>query len=523
MGRAIREHLRDFVALLVLLLIAIGVSSYILSNQRLYLPAWVPGIGTSFYEVNAEFSTAQAVVPGQGQTVDIAGVPVGELGEVNLRNGVATVQLKIREKYAPIYKDAHMLLRPKTGLKDMIVEMDPGTKGAGELPEGGTIPVENTAPDVNLDEILQSLDADTRTYLTILVNGGGEGLAGKDTPAALRETFKRFEPTNRDLARITGLLAQRRKNLSRVVHNFGLISNELATRDGQLSQFVASANANFRALAHQEGAIRESLSLLPDTLQVTQTTLVKADALANELGPTLQALRPTARNLGPALVATRPFLRTTTPVIENQLRPFARDVRPSVKALRRAANYLQPLIPKLTTSFRVVNALFNTLAFNPKGSEEGYLFWGSWVNHAGATIFGTQDAHGPIRRGLVITSCSSLGLLETITANNPQLQTLFELLNAPSRAQVCGGPVPDSPKAKAKQGAGPQTADRGPRGGDPKSPDASEPESPTAPRQPAPEPSRPAPGPATPAPDSGSGSPSTGGAAPPAAAVGGGR
>ena len=75
MRRAIRAHLRDFVALLVLLLIAIGVSAFILGHQRLYLPSWVPGIGTKFYTVNAEFSTAQAVVPGQGQTVDIAGVP----------------------------------------------------------------------------------------------------------------------------------------------------------------------------------------------------------------------------------------------------------------------------------------------------------------------------------------------------------------------------------------------------------------------------------------------------------------
>src|SRR3954453_12783658 len=275
MRRAIKAHSRDFVALAVLFLIGIGVSAFILGHQRLYLPSWVPGIGTDFYDVNAEFSTAQAVVPGQGQTVDIAGVPAGELGEVNLRNGVAVVQLKISRKYPPIYKDARMLLRPKTGLKDMIVEMDPGTKAAGELPENGTIPVQNTAPDVNLDEVLQSLDNDTRTYLQILVTGGGEGLSGKDTPVALRETFKRFEPTNRDLAKITGLLAKRRKNLSRVVHNFGLISNELASPNPQLSQFVGSANANFRALASQDANIRDSLQLLPDTLRVTQTTLGK--------------------------------------------------------------------------------------------------------------------------------------------------------------------------------------------------------------------------------------------------------
>jgi phospholipid/cholesterol/gamma-HCH transport system substrate-binding protein len=376
-----------------------------------------------------------------------------------------------------------MLLRPKTGLKDMIVEMDPGTPEAGELEEGESIPIENTAPDVNLDEILASLDTDTRTYLQILVNGGGQALDGEDTTADLRETFKRFEPTNRDLAKITSLLQERRRNLSRVVHNFALLTDELGKRDTQLTQLVASANANFRALANQDVNIRESLQLLPDTLRTAQDTLVSAEAFANQLGPTSQALRPGARALGPALAASRPFLRTTTPVIEEQLRPFARDVRPTVRALRSAAGNLRPLTPRLTRTFRVINTLLNLLAYNPPGDEEGYLFWASWVNHAGATIFNTQDAHGPIRRGVIVTSCSSLSLLETITNLNPNLDTLFELLNAPAREEVCAGPVPPGvdpkvaqPKQSSEQGAGSSEQD------DP--PAAEEEASPTPPKVP---------------------------------------
>ena len=491
MKRAIKAHIRDFLALAVLFVIGIAVSGYILSNQRLYLPSWVPGIGKDFYEVEAEFQTAQAVVPGQGQTVNVAGVKVGELGEVNLRNGVAVVQLKIDNKYAPIYKDATMLLRPKTGLKDMIVEMDPGTEAAGELEEGESIPIENTAPDVNLDEILAGLDSDTRTYLQILVTGGGQALDGEGTPAALRETFKRFEPTNRDLAKITSLLKERRRNLSRVVHNFALLTDELGKRDSQLTQFVASANANFRALANQEENIRESLQLLPDTLRTAQDTLDSAEAFANELGPTSEALRPGARALGPALAASRPFLRTTTPVIEDQLRPFARDVRPTVRALRRAAGNLRPLTPRLTRTFRVVNTLLNLLAYNPPGDEEGYLFWASWVNHAGATIFNTQDAHGPIRRGVVITSCSSLGLLETITAINPNLETLFELLNAPAREEVCAGQVPSSSKRSGQGAVGSGQEEEPPAPQEPPAP-VDEPASPTPPKVPVPSTAAPA-------------------------------
>ena len=90
----------------------------------------------------------------------------------------------------------------------------------------------------------------------------------------------------------------------------------------------------------------------------------------------------------------------------------------------------------------MVNSLFNTLAYNPPGSEEGYLFWGSWVNHAGATVFATQDAHGPIRRGLVLVSCPGLAVLDQLVTRNPQLATLIELLNAPRRSQVCPQATP---------------------------------------------------------------------------------
>jgi phospholipid/cholesterol/gamma-HCH transport system substrate-binding protein len=440
MKRAIKNHMRDFIALIVLFLIAIGVSAFILGHERLYLPSWVPGIGTKFYHVNAEFSTAQAVVPGQGQTVDIAGVPVGEIGGVDLKHGVAVVKLNIREKYKPIYRNAHMLLRPKTGLKDMIVEMDPGDPSAGALPDGGTIPVQNTAPDVNVDEILSSLDQDTRSYLAILLQSGGEALSGPGTPAQLRATLLRIYPTNKDLAKITGLLSLRRKNLAHVVHNFSLLTTEVGKRDTQLAELVGSANANFRALANQDANIQETLSLLPDTLTTARNTLVKADAFAKQLGPTSQALIPTAEALGPSLQQVQPFLRTTTPVIQKQLRPFAVDVQPTVVQLRIAAKYLKPLTPQLTSTFTFVNKLLNTLAYNPPGAEEGYLFWVSWANHAAATVFGTQDAQGAIRRGSIVTTCDSLNLLAQVGSINPALSVLLQLLNPPDAATQCAQP-----------------------------------------------------------------------------------
>jgi phospholipid/cholesterol/gamma-HCH transport system substrate-binding protein len=435
--------MRDFVAIIGLFLIAMAVATVVLSHQRLYLPGWVPFVGTNFYTVNAEFSTAQAVVPGQGQTVNIAGVPIGEIGQVSLKNGVAIVQMKIKTSHKPIYKNATLLLRPKTGLKDMYIEMDPGTKKAGAVADGATLPVSNTLPDVNLDEILSNLDSDTRAYLEILINSGGEAFGSKGYSADLRETFKRFDPTAQDTARLTRLLSKRRNNLSHVIHNFQELTTALAGRDHQLTQLVDSSNANFQAIASEDQKLEETLQLLPGTLSSADTALGKADKLAQVLGPTFQALRPGARALGPSLNKTQPFLKQTTPVIRDQLRPFARQAQPTVHQLRLAAHKLLPSAPRLTRTASFLNVLLNELAYNPPGPQEGFLYWAAWVNHAGASIFSTQDAHGAVRRGLFLTDCTSLAVLENVVNVNPQLKVLVEMLNAPTQAQVCSGtPTP---------------------------------------------------------------------------------
>jgi phospholipid/cholesterol/gamma-HCH transport system substrate-binding protein len=438
---AIRKHWKDFAAVLVLIVIAAGVGSYILSNQRFYLPKWVPIVGSDFYKLNADFSTAQAVTPGQGQTVTIAGVNVGEISNVQLKDGRARVEMSIKRKYSKIYRDASILLRPKTGLKDMILELDPGTVTAGEIPQGGVVPISQTLPDINPDQILAQLDRDTRDYLRLLLGGAGQGLRGNSQ--ALAATLKRFEPTARDGGRITRALAARRHNLSRVVHNFRLLSEALANRDDDLAAFVESSNEVFAHLAAQDANIRATLRELPSALQATQTGLTKANRLARVLGPSLQALRPTARALGPTNVAVRPFFRETEPIIRTQLRPFSRAALPVVRDLRPAAQNLSVLTPNLTTTFRVANYLLNELAYNPPGSEEGFLFWASWANHAANSVFSTQDAHGPIRRGLFLTSCSSLGLLKQIVTANPNLQLLLSLTNIPDSAGIC--PAQTSP------------------------------------------------------------------------------
>ncbi|MCZ4494626.1 MAG: hypothetical protein JWP53_3557 [Conexibacter sp.] len=457
MRTAIRKHRWDFLAVLGIFVVALAVGSYILGHQRFYLPKWVPVVGTDFVDYKAEFATAQSVTPGQGQSVNVAGVPVGELAKVTLKDGRAVITMKIRRKYAHVYKDATALLRPKTGLNDMIVELTPGTKRAGELNHSkDVIPITQTLPNVNTDEFLAALDGDTRSYLQLLVAGGGQALGGNGK--SLSATFRRFEPTNRDILAITKQLATRRDNIARSIHNFKELVAAVGAKDQQLGDLVDASNAVFKSFANQDARLRETLSLLPATLKATDTAVQKVDKLGTVLGPTLGALRPGARALGPSLKQSRPFFKTTTPVIQKQLRPFARDALPTVKVLRPAARDLAALTPDFTSVLKTANYLLNTVAYNPPGTDEGYLFWISWLNHIGPTVFSTQDAHGPIRRGALFFSCSGLGLLESLRKVNPQLGTIIGLVNPVTQGDVCSktaqAPGTNAPAATTAKAGG---------------------------------------------------------------------
>ena len=87
MAVAIRKHLRDFLAVAGLCVIALLTVYVLLQQQRLRIPV----LEEKPFELKAEFETAQAVTPGQGQTVVVAGVKIGDISKVELQDGKAVV------------------------------------------------------------------------------------------------------------------------------------------------------------------------------------------------------------------------------------------------------------------------------------------------------------------------------------------------------------------------------------------------------------------------------------------------
>lgn len=436
MKRAIREHLRDFIAIGGLIVLGLLTTGVILANQRVTLPGWFPVLGEDRFDMEVEMSSAQAVIPGQGQTVNLSGIKIGDVTGVEVEDGKAVVSVSLdSDKAELIHEDATVLLRPRTGLQDMTLEVDPGTEEAPVVTEGSRIASDSTAPNVQPDEILASLDRDTQDYLQLLINGGGEGLGGRGEE--LSAGLRRIEPFARDIARINKLLVQRRENIARAITNFKVVSEELGARDTQLAEFVDSSNAVMDSFANQEANLRATLQELPGALRETRLALESGERLARTLGPAATALIPSARALGPALRETRPFLEQTVQPIRDQIRPFTRATQRPLRHIAQGADPLAKTTKGLRGGIGELNKLLNALAFNPAGAEEGYLFWLSWLNHNQNNMFYTQDANGPMRRGIVLQSCQTAQLAEGLAASRPFLRALQQITNVPASTTVC--------------------------------------------------------------------------------------
>ena len=436
MKKAIKDHFRDFAAIIVLAVIAIGVGGYILANQRLRFPI----VEEKPMRLKAEFSTAQAVTPGQGQTVRVSGVKVGDVGQVELKEGRAIVVMDILPKYRDLIReDAKLLLRPKTALKDMFIEVMDAGKGP-PAKSGFTFPVENSLPDVNPDEIWGMLDDDTRDYLRLLLDGASRGLEGQGE--GLREVFKRFEPTHRDLARVSTKVAERRENLSRLITNLNRLNGELARKDDELAQLVDSSATVFRAFASQDVNITEAVDRLPEALEQTTDTLTKVERFARILGPATKRLGPAVRGLDEANRSLIPLANEGTPILRDQVRPFVREARPLITDLRPTARRLATSTPDLTRSFVVLNNLFNMVGYNQDGREppdkatrdEGYLYWIAWLGHIGGALFSTSDNGGTLRPTAIQASCQTIkGTINEF----PQLGFLQGLTGALFDPRIC--------------------------------------------------------------------------------------
>ncbi|HEY5053664.1 MAG TPA: hypothetical protein VII45_09680, partial [Solirubrobacterales bacterium] len=335
---------------------------------------------------------------------------------------------------------ASLLLRPKTSLNDMVVEVDPGS-GKGHISDGANIPLSRTEPNVNLDAFLATLDGDTRQYVQLLLAGGAQGIGGRGRQ--LSGAFRRLQPFAHYSASLNKAVSQRHVALARVIHDFGLLTTELGRHDSEIQRFVTSSDAALGNFAHQQQSVQESLREFPATLTAMKAGFASSNRFTNVARPALFGLIPQAQALKPAFKSSERLFKETTVPIRDQIRPLTRQTRPVLTHLNEGSGALDKTVTGFGNSLGAFNSFLNELAYKPKGSKQSYLFYLPWLNHdVNATYL--QDAEGPIRRALVLLSCTGSALGYPFASTKPSLLTVLQAANIPTPKQIPN--IPRDPK-----------------------------------------------------------------------------
>jgi len=277
------------------------------------------------YRLTGVFTTAVNAHP--KSPVRIAGVNVGQVTGIERQGGVGVVHMEIEPKGLPIHSDATLKIRARIFLEgNWFVELQPGTPSAPTLPSGSTIPSTQTSDPVQIDQVLDALNTDTRANLQNFLQGYGDGLTRKPDAAenaaqdpevygltgaqALNQAYRRGPAAERGSSIVNQALGGTEfDDISKLIAAIGKTTGALNVYEQSLSEWVPNFNTFFAIFAHQSPSLSATITRLPGALH-------SADAAFKALDASFPPTRAFAEALAPGVAQTSETVAAALPWIE---------------------------------------------------------------------------------------------------------------------------------------------------------------------------------------------------------------
>ncbi|MDQ6775500.1 MAG: MlaD family protein [Actinomycetota bacterium] len=302
----------------------------------------------SHFTVYADFPSANGVKP--GSFVRIAGINVGTVSSIEPAPGhprEARVGMAISSEGLPIHKDATLKIRPRTFLEgNFFVDLMPGTPAAPVAPNGYTFPAPRAAVPVQFDQVLSSLQADTRHNLQILLSvyGGAVRHAGP----AYNASIPYWTPAYKYTGEVThDLLGTRPNDLGNLVSGGAVVAGALDSHPQDLENLITDFNTTANAFARVNTSLSAAVAELPRTLAAATPALT---ALNNSFPPLERlstALIPGVKSAGPTIDVSLPFISQLRRLVQpSELRGLTSDLAVTVPALAHLTQEAIPLMAK---------------------------------------------------------------------------------------------------------------------------------------------------------------------------------
>ena len=324
------------------------------------------------FEVNAVFQSANSIRV--DSPVRIAGVEVGKVKEVKPEQGTdaAVVVLQIKDDGLPLHTDATAKIRPRIFLEgNFFVDLQPGTPEAPILKDGGTLKVTQTSTPVQLDQVLTSLQSDSRTDLKDLLDQLNIALNSKPTPAqdrssdpsargetaakSFNDAYDDIPAAERSTAQVFEALlgTEPSRDLSRLIDGTARTTGALIRNENALRGLITNFNATMAAFAAQGQNLRASIRELPTTLGNADRALSSLNAAFPPTRAFAREILPGVRETPATIQAAFPWIAQARPLMgPKELGGLARQLSPATADLARVTDRAIKLLPQTNLASR---------------------------------------------------------------------------------------------------------------------------------------------------------------------------
>ena len=282
------------------------------------------------YTVTAYFLSAEGLT--QENDVVINGARVGKVVSVGIapddgpNQGGARVVMEIGGGSAPLHRGARATIRSKGLLGNPFVELTAGPSSGEVIASGGTLPLQDTASPVDLDQVMDLFDPQTRARIQTLTRESGTALQDRGSDL---NTFLSALP--------------------RIVEDTSVVSDKIAHQDQQLSALDVEFDRIAQMMASEDQAFRRDIANGASLLDLTaaheaqlKAELVYADRALGELAGGLKGherdLNQMLKQL-PALLDALQKLSDHSATSLAILNPCMADIVQTLAEMRSATSY----------------------------------------------------------------------------------------------------------------------------------------------------------------------------------------
>lgn len=294
----------DLALVLAFAALCVGGLGYLARGMGMPVPFLQQG-----WVLKAQFAHAEGLVP-QSDVYE-SGVHVGKVLGIQPDGTKGAIVTMRMQPGVFVRRDIKAYVEPKTSIGDTYVDLvRTPQSNAPEATSGYVIPLAHTGQSVQLDQILNTMNAPTRAAESQSLQQLGVAVAGRSTD--INHSIPQVNQVLANLQPLAQVADARQHDINQILVNLALIMRTLAQEQQQVGQLVNSGNSAMGAIASRDQALGGTVS--------------QGNRLMNSLQQILNGLTPADRA---ALAKSPPTLQTGLKLI-SQLNPTIDRLLPEI-------------------------------------------------------------------------------------------------------------------------------------------------------------------------------------------------